>query len=151
MIPMFHARIMDLKSLTSSMILVTFSRSTTGILLAHLKVQVVGLFMDSLERESQSLSNKGPSKSRKSRLGRSVEPAGFKDYYQVEMLYMNKGDVSRDAVKIKDFVPSNFSVFASTMDYKVKETKGGRMLTWKIDRVAPGQEFAVKYFMHKES
>ena len=107
--------------------------------------------MQSIEMETNSLVDQRPSSSRKSRMARSIEPAGFKDYYQVEMLYVNKGSAPRMDIKLKDFVPANFSVFASTMDYEVQETKGGRMLTWKINRIAPGQEFAVKYFMHRES
>ncbi|MFX0098198.1 MAG: hypothetical protein ACFFCS_01365 [Candidatus Hodarchaeota archaeon] len=101
--------------------------------------------------QAKTTSTRPPSSGRKSRMGRSIEPAGFKDYYKVEMFYMNKGNVPRSDIKLKDFVPSNFSVFASSMEYEIRETKGGRMLTWNIDRVAPGQEFVVKYFIHREA
>ncbi|MFX0132756.1 MAG: hypothetical protein ACFFDN_03830, partial [Candidatus Hodarchaeota archaeon] len=87
---------------------------------------------------------------RRTRIGKSVRPGVEKDEYSILLLYINKGDSTKTNIKISDFVPINFKILESNMEYESTSKDDGTLLTWTIEEIQPGQEVEITYSIHGE-
>ncbi|MFX1299038.1 MAG: hypothetical protein ACFFD2_29790, partial [Promethearchaeota archaeon] len=85
---------------------------------------------------------------RRTRIGKSVRPGAEKDEYSILLIYKNKGDSVKTNIKISDFVPVNFKILESSMEYKSAGKSDGTLLTWTIEEIQPGQEVEITYNIH---
>ncbi|MHA1681602.1 MAG: hypothetical protein ACTSUE_11380 [Promethearchaeota archaeon] len=85
---------------------------------------------------------------RRSRIGKAIAPAAGTRNYEVVLLFKNKGDVIKTAVKINDFIPAGFSLLESTPEAQTVQKDEGNLLSWIIDEIPPGEEIEITYRVH---
>jgi hypothetical protein len=87
---------------------------------------------------------------RKTRVGKSIAPGSNKGDYDIVLAYKNKGDTVKSGIEIADFVPAEFSILNSNLEYEESKSKDGVLLTWTLEQVQPNQEIEVTYSIHGE-
>jgi hypothetical protein len=87
---------------------------------------------------------------RKTRVGKSIAPGSNKGDYTIVLAYKNKGDTVKNGIEIADFVPGEFTILNSSMEYDESKSSGGSLLKWTLDNVQPNQEIEITYSIHGE-
>jgi hypothetical protein len=87
---------------------------------------------------------------RGTRVGKSIMPKAEKDVYEILLLYRNKGDAIKNDIKIADFLPGEFSILESPMEYEATNQDDGQLLTWTIPEIQPGEEIEIIYTVQGE-
>ena len=89
-------------------------------------------------------------------VGKQVLPGAEPKIYEIELLYINRGDKTLENVRIRDVIPEGFTIVDDSMQMVVEGKKDqsipeGKLRTWLFEKIEPKQQIVIKYRMHGES
>lgn len=82
---------------------------------------------------------------RKYQKGKEIHHGATDGSYEIILFLKNTGQFNLENITVEDMVPENFEYSDMSIEPSIKHVEGEDVLTWKVDALAPDQEWNVTF------